>query len=236
MAVTQVTIAGITGKLGQLTAQHILASSETRVQGFCRDKSKLQSSLTSNPRFSVVEGSSTDLEVLRRACRGSKVVVCTYLGDDSLMVDGQKLLIDAAIVEKVTRFVASDYSIDFTKLQLGQLPSKDAMIHVRHYLQDKPIQGVHIMIGCFTEVFAAYLGLIDVKSNTVKYWGTGDEAWEFTTYGTTAEYIAKVANDEKAVGILKCKGLSRRQIFSHANLVNDSLRRLRFNQWYSKNT
>lgn len=77
--------------------------------------------------------------------------------------------------------------------------------HIQKYLEGKPIKGVHMFIGAFTEVFFVYLGLWDAKEYKLKYWGTGDEKWDFTTYGTCAEYMAAVASDPTATGVLKCE-------------------------------
>ncbi len=121
------------------------------------------------------------------------------------MIEGQKMLIDACVEEKVPRYIASDYTLDYDQLEFGDLPSKDPMKHLVKYLEDKPIKGVHIMIGAFIEVFWHYLGMWDAKNYELKYWGTGDEKWEFSTYGNTAQWIAAVALDPKANGVLKCK-------------------------------
>jgi hypothetical protein len=76
------------------------------------------------------------------------------------------------------RYVASDYShdysLDYTKLELGNLPAKDPMIEVRAYLKRESVKGVHGMIGCFTETFVQYLGLRNLKENLLKHQGTGD--------------------------------------------------------------
>ena len=79
MPVSVIAIAGITGKLGQLTAETILSTSDCRVQGFCRDKSKVAPALRDNSRVTIVEGQSSDPEAARKAVRGSQVVICMYL-------------------------------------------------------------------------------------------------------------------------------------------------------------
>jgi hypothetical protein len=208
MSVSVVAIAGIIGKLGTLIAQNILATSQASIRGLCRDKSKLASELQAfSDRITLVEGGSADLSAVREAVRGSRVVICCYLGSKELMTDGQKVLIDACVAEGVPRYIASDYSIDYSKLELGDLPAKDPMIEVRACLEGKSVKGVHVLIGCFMETFVNYLGVWNPKENLVKHWGTGDEVWEFTTYGTCAEYVAAVALDPSAQGFLKCESV-----------------------------
>ncbi len=121
------------------------------------------------------------------------------------MINGQKVLIDAAVAEKVPRFMPSDYTLDYRKLALGELPSKDPMMYVRDYLKDKPVKGIHLMIGAFFETFWQYLGLWDPQAYELKYWGTGEEKWDFTTYSTCAQYMAATSLDSEASGYLNCE-------------------------------
>ncbi|KAI9787294.1 MAG: hypothetical protein M1816_007708 [Peltula sp. TS41687] len=171
--VSIVAIAGITGKLGTLTAEGLLkASSQVQIRGFRRDKRD------TDPRVSIVEGQSGDFDAACRAVKGTDVVICCHLGDDNLLIEGEKLLIDAAVAEKVPRYFASDYSLDYRKLELGDLPSKDPMIHIKDYLEEKPIEGIHMIIGGFIDSFFTYLGVFDAQKYRLSYWGTGDEKYD----------------------------------------------------------
>lgn len=55
--------------------------------------------------------------------------------------------------EGVGRYVASDYSVDLMKLELGQLPAKDPIKHVHEYPKNKNFQGVYVLIGIFVKTF-----------------------------------------------------------------------------------
>jgi hypothetical protein len=193
-----------------LIAQAILTTSQASIRGLCHDKSKLAPELQSfSGRITLVEGDSTDLSAAREAIRGKQVVICCYLGSNELMTDGQKVLTDACVAEAVPRYIASDYNLAYSKLELGDLPAKDPKIEVRAYLEEKPVTGVHVLIGCFTETFVQYLGVWNPKENLVKHWGTGEEVWDFTTYATCAEYVAAVALDPSAQGFLKSEFTKR---------------------------
>lgn len=147
-------IAGITGKFARCVVGHLLKNPHVKIQGYCRDPSKLPAALTSSPRVRVTQGLSDDQQALRTFAKGSDVVICCYLGANDLMVDGQKSLIDACESQGVPRYIASDYSLDFTKLELGQLPAKDPMKHFQEYLDTKKsVQGTHVLIGIFMETF-----------------------------------------------------------------------------------
>ncbi|RVD84145.1 uncharacterized protein DFL_005910 [Arthrobotrys flagrans] len=201
-------IAGITGKLARVLISSLLKYPEVAIRGYCRDPSKLSSALSSNPKISLIKGDGFDTAAINTFVSGCDVVVCCYLGDGKLMVDGQKLLIDRCADNGVPRYVASDWSIDYTKLEFGQLFPKDPMKHVKAYLdaQDK-VKGVHILVGGFIETFFNPLfGTWDPATTTFRFWGTGEEVWEGTTYVNAAEFTAAVCVDKDAYGILKLVG------------------------------
>lgn len=205
MSVT-VGIAGITGKFARELTSILLKSPNVTVKGYCRDPSKVPQSLAS--KVSLVKGDAYDEPAIRSFVAGCDVVVCCYLGDPKLMFEGQKLLVDACAAEGVPRYVASDWSVDYTKLKLGDLFPKDPMIKVKAYLdaQDK-VKGVHVLVGMFTEgFFGPHFGNYDAATTTFKYWGTGDEVWEGTTYRNAAEYTAAICLDKDAVGVIRLVG------------------------------
>ena len=121
------------------------------------------------------------------------------------MLNGQKVLIDACVEEKVPRYVAADYTLDYRKLEYGDIPSKDIMKDIVVYLEDKPVKGVHIITGCLIEVFWHYLGMWDANEYELSYWATGDERWDFSTYANTAQYVTAAALDPTATGVMKCE-------------------------------
>jgi hypothetical protein len=205
---TTIAIAGISGKLGSMIARQILQYPGTTLRGLCRSKARVPPEILSNPRVSIVEGEVDDFETAKHAVHGSMVTICCYLGGPDVMIKGQQVLIDASIAEKVPRYIASDYSLDYRKLKPTDIPSKYPCFAIKSYLEDKPIKGVHILIGCFLEAYLYFLQIYNPKENTMTYYGTGSEKWDMTTYRNAAEYIAAVALDDKAEGFLKCKSIS----------------------------
>lgn len=199
-------IAGITGKFARLLASCLLGEPEIKLKGLARDPSKIDASISSAPNVELYQGDAFEAEKLRAFVKGCDVVVCCYLGDDHVMVDGQKLLIDIAESERVSRYVASDWSLDWTKIKTGELFAKEPCQLVKAYLDLKGIKGVHILIGGFTDViFAPFFRVWDAQSFTFRYWGTGDERWECSTYLDSAKYTAAVCLDLNASGVLRCK-------------------------------
>ncbi|KAH7111173.1 NmrA family protein-like protein [Dactylonectria estremocensis] len=200
-------IAGITGKFARNVVANLLKNPTVSIRGLCRDPTKLPASIRSSPRVHITKGESTDTQALHSFAKTSDVVICCYLGNDSLMTEGQKLLIDACEAEGVHRYLASDYSLDFTKLKYGQLPAKDLMKHIKEYLDMKIIKGAYVLIGVFMETFwSRFFGAWNPDLATFSYWGSGDETWGLTTYANASEFVAAVALDEGAVGVQKCLG------------------------------
>lgn len=127
------------------------------------------------------------------------------------MIDGQKTLIDACIAEDVPRYIASDWTLDFRGLELGDHPAKDPMKYVQRYLEEKEsegtIKGVHVLNGAFMQVvWASFMGYVDTEKGAFRYFGTGDEKLEMTTYEDAAAFTAEVAVDPNANGFLKVLG------------------------------
>ena len=207
MPVKTVGIAGITGKFARCILDNLLKDPSVSIQGYCRDPTKLPDAIQSSSRVQITKGESTDNASLRSFVRSCDVVICCYLGDNSLMIDGQKALVDACEAEGVPRYVASDYSLDFRKLGYGQLPAKDPMKYIQEYIESKPnVTGVHVLIGVFMDIFffSPYFQVFDSQTKTFAYWGTGQEAWEATSYANASEFVAAVALDENAVGFQQC--------------------------------
>ncbi|KAJ5329898.1 nmrA-like family protein [Penicillium brevicompactum] len=201
-------IAGITGKFARCVSAQLLKHSDITIRGYCRDPSRVPESISFSEKVTLFKGDAFDGDAIRTFAQGCDVIICCYLGDDKLMVDGQKALIDACEELGVARYIASDWALDYTKLKLGDLFPKDPMIHVRAYLGTKEkVQGVHILIGGFMEpVVSPFFSILDTQTNTFRFWGEGNEPMEGTTYNNAAEFTAAVARDTNATGIIRFLG------------------------------
>ncbi|KAJ9608223.1 hypothetical protein H2200_007211 [Cladophialophora chaetospira] len=203
MSPAKVAIAGMTGKFARLITMHLLKHPDVQITGFCRTPAKLPAEISSNPRVTIFTASSTDTDTIREAVHGADICICCYLGDETLMIDGQKALIDACIAENVPRYMDSGYTFDYRPLERGVAPQKDFCKDVAEYLEQRAdrIKGVQILNGAFMEVvFAPFYGLFDAERPALRYWGSGDEMLELTTYEDAAAFAAEVAIDRDAVG------------------------------------
>lgn len=207
MPVTTVGIAGITGKFGLCILSHLLSSSTVTIRGYCRNPSKLPPKVSSSPRIQIIEGDARNEVAVRNFVQACSVVICCYVGDNKLMVDGQRQLIDACEAEGVPRYISSDYTLDYRKLEYGQFPPKDPMKYVQRYLEKtRGVEAVHVLIGVFMEnFFSEQFGVFDPVTRSLSYWGTGDELWEVTTHRDAAAFVARLALDETATGFRICR-------------------------------
>ncbi|EXL70251.1 hypothetical protein FOPG_13909 [Fusarium oxysporum f. sp. conglutinans race 2 54008] len=208
MSSLTVGIAGITGKFGRLVASKLLQNPNINLRGYARDPSKVIPSIAESPRVKLFKGEAFDDASIKPFVTGTDVIICAYLGADDLMIDGQKKLIDACDEAGVPRYIASDWSLDYTKLKLGELFPKDPMIHVKAYLQTKKTtKGVHILIGGFMDpILSPFFSVWDPQTQTLRYWGEGDEPFEGTSYENAAEFTAAIVADKSAIGIKKYLG------------------------------
>lgn len=208
MSAPIVAIAGANSKLATLIANHLLENyPEVKIHGIARSPEKVDAAIRDSPNVEIFEASASDTNAIRQGLRGAEVALCCYLGNNELMTEGQKTLIDACIDEKVARYVASDWAFDYRGLKLGDHPSKDPMIHINTYLEEKEksgkIKAVHVLNGAFMEVvLGPFNPFFQPKVQLYQYWGTGDEAMEMTSYADAAVFTAEVAADPSAVGFL----------------------------------
>jgi hypothetical protein len=205
-----IAIAGVTGRLGALIATYLLEKTDLFVHGLCRSLEKVEKLLAEYPdRFKAFVIDAVSPADIRKGISGCDTVVCTYNRmENRQLLDSSKALIQACDAEGVDRFIAPDYTTDYRSMDIGDLPPKDPQIEIWKYLKEGnengtiKVKGVHILVGAFVEAFYGYF--FDI--NNPKYWGTGDELWEFVNYESTAEYVAKVITDPiRPSGFLKCE-------------------------------
>ena len=114
LPVNTIVIAAIAGRTSLLIARHLLATKpDIAIRGTVRDLAEVPSDVSSNPRVKIVQADANDYEKLKEVLRGSQTCICGYNGSPDVMLEGQKTLIDACIEERVARYIASDWCIDY---------------------------------------------------------------------------------------------------------------------------
>ncbi len=143
----------------------------------------------------IVEGDLMQPETLLQVCVGVDVVV-SAVGNNEVTVPGQKNLIDAAKQQGVKRFIPSDYSVDYRKLDYGDNDNLDMRKKVFEYLQLMGLEYTLILNGAFMDnIGTPYMPQFDLEHQTFQYWGDGETPLDFTTTDDTAKYVAAAVSD-----------------------------------------
>ncbi|EHK22922.1 uncharacterized protein TRIVIDRAFT_27731 [Trichoderma virens Gv29-8] len=176
---TVVGIAGLTGKFAQCVAKELYANHNVTLKGFCRSPQKLPQLAMEKYQIEVIQGQFDDEAAVRKFVQGTNIVICCYFGDPDVMTRGQKIPIDACVKEGVPRYLPIE----------------------------QKLAGVHVLVGGLIETFwSDFFQIFDSHTQTISYWGTGDEKWDLTTYETAAAYVAALAVDKNASGVFRFRG------------------------------
>ncbi|KAM0383998.1 hypothetical protein FCULG_00012650 [Fusarium culmorum] len=214
-----VTIFGANGNLSVRITRLLLQKPNLSVRGYARNISKIPEDIRNHQQYEAIQSEVTDEEKIRGAVRSADVIVCQYQGFDgmnppllsparvtltnnapSVVLDGQKRLIDICEEEKVGRFFSSAFVGDIRGMKVGQHERMILTLQIFQYLETKKLRSVHLMCGAFIETWLEYSGVIDLDTNTVSCWGTGDEIWDLTSYDDSIAYTAEAIPDKSADG------------------------------------
>ena len=203
MTNTVVAVAGATGRLGKLIVQALVArGAEVRAlvrPGDGADK------LAGLEGARIVEADLDDAAGLREALAGADVVVSSLNGLRDIIVEAQTRLLEAAVSAGVPRFMPSDYAADFTKLADAENRNFDLRREFRARLLRAPIGATSILNGGFMELLLRGR-LLDMKAQTVNYWGDPDQKLDYTTMADAAAFTAAAALDPQAPEIVRVAG------------------------------
>ncbi len=201
-----IVVAGATGNLGErIVRELIIKGAEVRV--IVRSGSsveKVNHLLELGARIYKID--AWTIEQLSKVCEGASCVVSSLAGLREVIIDAQKVLLDAAIKVGVPRFIPSDYSLDFTKFTDGENRNLDLRREFHVYLDQRNIAATSIFNGAFTELITGEMPLIFFKQSLVLFWGNADYKWAFTTMDNTAAYTALAAIDESTPRYLSIAG------------------------------
>jgi NmrA-like family len=148
----------------------------------------------------------SNAEEISNACIGASCVVSALSGLREVIVDTQKILLDAAIAAGVPRFIPSDFSLDFTNLPAGQNRNLDFRREFHQYLDKTSIAATTIFNGPFADLLTGEMPLILFKQKRILYWGKTDRRMDFTTIKDTAVFTASTALDPATPRFLRIAG------------------------------
>lgn len=199
-------VAGATGNLG-LRIVKALVNKDAEIRVVVRSNSDIEKiKELENLGVKIYQVSSWNLEELKTSCVSVSCVVSALAGLREVVIDAQKVLLDAAIAADVTRFIPSDYSLDFTKFLYGENRNLDLRREFHEYLDKTSITATSIFNGAFTELLIDEMPMILFKQKLILYWGNKDYKLGFTTMDNTAEFTANVALDSNTPRYLRIAG------------------------------
>lgn len=199
-------VAGATGNLG-LRIVNALANRDAEIRVLLRPTSNKEV-LTQLEKLGVKIYTITNwnMEELTPSCVGVSCVVSALAGLRDVVIDAQKVLLDATIAAGVPRFIPSDYSLDFTKFKHGENRNLDLRREFHEYLDKKQIRATSIFNGAFMDMLTNEMPLIFFNRKLILHWGQANYKWGFTTIDNTAQYTAHVALDDSSLRYLRIAG------------------------------
>ena len=201
-----IVLAGATGDLGFRIAQSLLNRGAV-VRALVRPgNTKPEVTSLRDLGAEIVEVDFNSVTALTKACAGAACVVSAVSGLRDVIMNGQKRLLDAAVAAGVSRFIPSDYSIDYTKLSKGSNRNLDLRREFNQWLDQAPIQATSILNGMFTDLLTGQAPVVLFGLKRVLYYGDADQPLDFTTTANTAEFTAAAALDPTTPRYLRVAG------------------------------
>lgn len=194
-------VIGSTGMLGTKIVSALLDKGEVEVKAMVRpnsyDKEDNRQDIDAMKAKGaiIVEGDLMKPDTLLPICSRVDVVV-SAVGNNKVTVPGQKNAIDAAKKQGVKRFIPSDYSVDYRKLDYGDNDNLDMRKEVFEYLQQSGLEYTLILNGAFMDIIPTpYMPQLDLDNGIFKYWGDGEISIDMTSTDDTAKYVAEAVTD-----------------------------------------
>jgi NADH dehydrogenase len=189
-----VLVVGATGLLGSRVCKELAAQGKP-VAGMVRSASDDKVAALKAAGVELIEGDLKDPTSLQRACAGRTAVISTasaslsrQAGDNiqSVDLDGQKSLIDAAKAAGVGKFVYISFSSNMTT----DGPVTAAKREVERYLQGSGLDYTILRCGFLMEVMVAPLVGFDYAGGKAVVYGSGENALSLLSMDDVARMVA----------------------------------------------
>jgi pimeloyl-ACP methyl ester carboxylesterase/uncharacterized protein YbjT (DUF2867 family) len=200
---TTILVAGGTGNLGGRIIEALLQRGAKVLAVVRAESDPAKVDALSQRGVEVVRLDMADEDALTRACAGVACVISALAGLREVIVDGQSVLLAAAVAAGVPRFIPSDFASDYTKLPGGQNRNFDLRREFKDRLDQAPIRATSILNGAFAELLTYGIPLLDDKQQQVGYWEDADWKIDFTTINDTAAFTAAAALDPTSPRLLR---------------------------------
>ena len=201
-----IVIAGATGNLGGRIVKALLEK-KADVRALVRISTDIEKvEKLEQLGVKVFRIDMSDSKEIAKACEGAFCVVSALAGLRDVIIDTQKKLLNGAVMAGVPHFIPSDFSLDFTSLEVGQNRNLDLRREFHQYLDETPIASTTIFNGPFMDLLTGQMPMILDKQKWILYWGNPDQNLDFTTMDDTAEFTANVALDDSTPRYLRIAG------------------------------
>jgi nucleoside-diphosphate-sugar epimerase len=201
-----IVLAGGSGDLGGRIAR-ALAERGARVRALVRSQTTAvkRAELTAGgAEIRVVDDG--DAGALSTACTGAACVVSALNGLEPAIIDVQGRLLDAAIAAGIPRCIPSDFCLDYTHTRPGDNRNMDVRRAFAARIERADIRATSILNGGFAELLTGDAPIVLPKIAKILYWGSADQALDFTTKDDVARYTAAAALDPAAPRYLRIAG------------------------------
>ncbi|MBD2776223.1 aromatic alcohol reductase [Iningainema tapete] len=203
-----VLLVGVTGMLGYEIALAILDKGTMELRALVRadgtndENKKKKLDVLKAKGATFVEGDIMNPESLPGAVAGVEAVISAIGNEPDSYIAGQTNLLEAAERAGVKRFVPSDFTGDYHKLDYGDNFNTDMRKRFFEVLRQSSVPYMSINNGAFMEVMLTpFIGTFNLETGTFNYWGEGDELCDFTSYPDVAKYTAEAVGDESLANV-----------------------------------
>jgi nucleoside-diphosphate-sugar epimerase len=201
-----IVVAGATGNLGGQIVTNLVEQG-AEVKALVRPTSNAETVKNLQKQgVAVIVIDVWNVENIAKACVGASCVVSAMSGLREVIIDAQKVLLDAAVAAGVPRFIPSDYSSDFTKFEDGSNRNLDWRREFHTHLDKAPIKATTIFNGAFMDMLTGQMPMILFSKKRVFHWGNGNQRMDFTTIKDIAKYTAFAAMDDNTPRFLRIAG------------------------------
>jgi nucleoside-diphosphate-sugar epimerase len=201
-----IVLAGGSGDLGGRIAS-ALAARGAQVRALVRaETSSAKRATLAAQGAQVIVVDENDSTALTDACRNASCVISALNGLRPTIIASQGRLLDAAIAADVPRFIPSDFSLDFTRTRPGANRNMDLRREFMTRIDQADIKATSILNGAFSDLLTGQAPIVLSKPRKILYWGSPDQALDFTTKDDVARYTAAAAFDAGAPRYLRIAG------------------------------
>jgi nucleoside-diphosphate-sugar epimerase len=167
-----------------------------------------------------VEVDYRDVDKLTEACRGALCAVSALAGLEETIMKAQGVLLEALLRAKVPRFIPSDFSLDFTKIDANSNRNLELRRTFAARVDAASIQATSILNGAFAEMLTGPAPIVLRRLRRILYWGDAASLLDFTAMDDVAAYTAQAALDPSTPRYLRISGSVR----SSNDLAEDASR------------